>query len=320
MSDKSSERSFLERWSKRKRQAETVLPVTLHDARARTSRPADEDALCSSTTGSRTSLPEPLPVSLPIGTDAPVSALDQTDAVTETTASEPAGTRLERAEKKGANPGAPILTDDDMPAIESLSSQSDLSVFFNKGVSAALRKAALRHVFQQPQYNVRDGLNDYDGNYTVFEPLGDTVTSDMKWHIARKERARLEAEARELEEQERLLAEQQASDGEQLAGDTTDEHRENGEDGLEPEQDISTVKADGQYVSESGVPTGDYEEVLLASAGTLVDKKHKNGKSVGRLDGKLRRKASTPLDRDNGVLQIADTATGDNVDAQEKPE
>ena len=97
-----------------------------------------------------------------------------------------------------------LLCDADMPAIESLSSESDLSQFFNKGVSAALRKAALRHVFQQPVYNLRDGLNDYDGDYTVFEPLGDIVTSDMKWHTARKERERLEAEA--LAEEQRLAA------------------------------------------------------------------------------------------------------------------
>jgi hypothetical protein len=56
---------------------------------------------------------------------------------------------------------------------------------------------------------VRDGLNDYDGDYTVFEPLGDIITSDMKFHIARKERDRLaaEAEAEELLQQERLRGE-----------------------------------------------------------------------------------------------------------------
>ena len=105
-----------------------------------------------------------------------------------------------------------LLCDADMPAIESLSSESDLSQFFNKGVSAALRKAALRHVFQQPVYNLRDGLNDYDGDYTVFEPLGDIVTSDMKWHTARKERERLEAEA--LAEEQRLAQEAERLEGE----------------------------------------------------------------------------------------------------------
>ena len=100
----------------------------------------------------------------------------------------------------------PLLTDADMPPFETLTAKSDLSDFFNKGVSATLRRAALRHVFSLPIYNVRDGLNDYDDDYTKFEPLGDTVTSDMKWHKARKEREALEAE----EERKRLAEEAQA--------------------------------------------------------------------------------------------------------------
>ena len=56
----------------------------------------------------------------------------------------------------------PLLTDEDMPPITTLSATSDLTGFFNRGVSATLRRAALRHVFQLPSYNVRDGLNDYD--------------------------------------------------------------------------------------------------------------------------------------------------------------
>ncbi len=109
-----------------------------------------------------------------------------------------------------------LLTDDDMPAIDSLAADSDLSAFFNKGVSAALRKSALRHVFQLPQFNVRDGLNDYDGDYTVFEPLGDIVTSDMKWHTARKERARLEAEELKQQELKQQELEQQELEQQEL--------------------------------------------------------------------------------------------------------
>jgi len=97
---------------------------------------------------------------------------------------------------------APLLSDEDMPSISSLTAKSDLSDFFNKGVSAGLRRAALRHVFQLPVYNVRDGLNDYDDDFTKFEPLGDTITSDMKWHKARKERKAEEAAAAELKAQE----------------------------------------------------------------------------------------------------------------------
>lgn len=119
----------------------------------------------------------------------------------------------------------PLLTDADMPPIESLTASSDVSAFFNKGVSAALRKAALRYVFQQPEFNVRDGLNDYDGDYTVFEPLGDTITSDMKFHAARKEKARLEAEAeaKKAEEESQLRQEKMEEERiQQEAGEQSD--------------------------------------------------------------------------------------------------
>lgn len=99
-----------------------------------------------------------------------------------------------------------ILTDEDMPALETLNAESDYSGFLNKGVSPELRKKALQHLFRMPKFNIRDGLNDYDEDYTYFEPLGDTVTSDMRWHAERKEREAREAEeARQAEEA--LLAE-----------------------------------------------------------------------------------------------------------------
>ena len=109
---------------------------------------------------------------------------------------------------------APVLTDADMPPLESLGGTSDLSVFLGDGVSAALRKAALRRVFSAAAFNARDGLNDYDGDYTVFEPLGDTVTADMKFHAARRERAE-----RERAEAEALAREQ----GEPASPDDTDD-------------------------------------------------------------------------------------------------
>lgn len=93
-----------------------------------------------------------------------------------------------------------ILTDEDMPGIETLDGDSDVSGFFGEGVSKDLRQQALRKLFMSPKFNIRDGLNDYDEDYTYFEPLGDTITSDMKFHAARKERERLERERLEAEE------------------------------------------------------------------------------------------------------------------------
>ena len=85
------------------------------------------------------------------------------------------------------------LTDADMPAIDSLTEDSDYSGFFSPKVSEALRKQALGKLFHSPVFNIRDGLDDYDGVYNEFEKLGDIITADM--------RHQLEMEAQRREQQ-----------------------------------------------------------------------------------------------------------------------
>jgi len=91
----------------------------------------------------------------------------------------------------------PVLTDADMPAIESLSEDSDFSGFMSSGVSDELRNLALRKLFKAPVFNIRDGLDEYDEDYTYFEKLGDIVTCDMKHHIEMQEQKLREAQAAE---------------------------------------------------------------------------------------------------------------------------
>ena len=95
----------------------------------------------------------------------------------------------------------PVLTDEDMPSIESLTEDSDFSGFMSPGVSEKLRNMALRKMFHAPVFNIRDGLDEYDEDYTFFEPLGDIVTCDMKHQVEMLEKKRLEeAEAKAAEE------------------------------------------------------------------------------------------------------------------------
>ena len=82
-----------------------------------------------------------------------------------------------------------VLADADMPPLESLHEDSDYSGFLSPGVSEGLRRRALRKLFMSAVFNVRDGLDDYDDDFTSFEPLGDVVTSDMK-HQAEMEAER----------------------------------------------------------------------------------------------------------------------------------
>ena len=75
---------------------------------------------------------------------------------------------------------ADVPGDEDMPSIEELGDESDYSGFFSPGVSPGLRKKALARLFHSPKFNIRDGLDDYDDDYTTYKPLGNIVTAEMR--------------------------------------------------------------------------------------------------------------------------------------------
>ncbi len=108
------------------------------------------------------------------------------------------------------------LTDADMPAIDSLTEDSDYSGFLSPRVSEALRKQALRKLFHSTIFNIRDGLDDYDGVYTEFEKLGDIVTADMRHQIEmdaeRHARQVLEKETDQTEDQNETAVATSTSD------------------------------------------------------------------------------------------------------------
>ena len=76
-----------------------------------------------------------------------------------------------------------LPTDADMPPLDTLTEDSDYSGFLSPRVSEALRKQALRKLFQSPGFNIRDGLDDYDDDFTTFTELGDIVTADMQHQL-----------------------------------------------------------------------------------------------------------------------------------------
>ncbi|MDH3315713.1 MAG: DUF3306 domain-containing protein [Gammaproteobacteria bacterium] len=92
-----------------------------------------------------------------------------------------------------------VLTDEDMPPLDSLNEESDYSGFMSPGVSESLRNLALRKMFLSSKYNFTDGLDDYADDFTKFAPLGDIITSDMRHQIemqAERAKQKLEEEAR----------------------------------------------------------------------------------------------------------------------------
>ena len=118
------------------------------------------------------------------------------------------------------------LTDADMPDIDTLGEDSDFTGFMSPGVSDELRNLALRKLFHAPVFNIRDGLDEYDEDYTSFEKLGDIVTCDMKHQIEVQERKRREA----LEREEQARAEAEGEDVEDMDDEDTVEVDDDGID------------------------------------------------------------------------------------------
>lgn len=91
----------------------------------------------------------------------------------------------------------PPLTDADMPPLESLDENSDYSGFFSPEVSEGLRQLALQKLFRSTVFNVCDGLDDYDDDFTKFEKLGDLMTADLRHRLqmeAERAAKRMQAE------------------------------------------------------------------------------------------------------------------------------
>ena len=129
----------------------------------------------------------------------------------------------------------PPLTDADMPSLKDLDGDSDYAGFLSPDVSEELRRMALRQLFHSAQFNICDGLDDYDEDFTSFEKLGDIVTSDMKH--------RMEMEKKELEERRReeesALLEPKPEDDTDSSTDESDQEQEGvANDPVDKETDV----------------------------------------------------------------------------------
>jgi hypothetical protein len=103
-----------------------------------------------------------------------------------------------------------------MPPLEGIDESTDMSGFLSPKVSEGVKRMALRKFFHSPIFNIVDGLDDYDDDFTTFEALGDIITSDMRGIAEQKaERAKeaLAAEQGATEGSESAVEEVQAVDG-----------------------------------------------------------------------------------------------------------
>jgi len=90
-----------------------------------------------------------------------------------------------RAPEGAALPGVPALPAGagmegaPLPPVESLTPESDFTPFMQVGVDPALRSAALRKLFADPQFNVMDGLDVYIGDYSKPDPISPDVVKTL---------------------------------------------------------------------------------------------------------------------------------------------
>lgn len=78
-----------------------------------------------------------------------------------------------------------LLTDADMPPIESLDKDSDFAPFMSPGVSEALRTRALRRLFHSGLFNERCPLDSESYDFRDEEPLGSVITHEMREEMER---------------------------------------------------------------------------------------------------------------------------------------
>ncbi len=148
---------------------------------------------------------------------------------------------------------APLLTDADMPDIESLTEESDFSGFMSSGVSDELRNLALRKLFRAPVFNIRDGLDEYDEDYTYFEKLGDIVTCDMKHQIEMQEQKLREAQANEDAANEEAAREDAAREDAASDESASDEAASDEAASDEAEhEDVEFIDDDDEAIIETG--------------------------------------------------------------------
>lgn len=66
-----------------------------------------------------------------------------------------------------SEPSPPVV----LPPVESLTPESDFTPFMGKDVDGALRQRALKTLFQDPRFNMMDGLDVYIDDYSKPDPL-----------------------------------------------------------------------------------------------------------------------------------------------------
>ena len=71
-----------------------------------------------------------------------------------------------------------------LPAVESLTFESDFTAFMQGGVDADVKRAALRKLLRDPRFNVMDGLDVYIDDYSQPDPIPPAMLARLAHSVA----------------------------------------------------------------------------------------------------------------------------------------
>ncbi len=101
--------------------------------------------------------------------DSPSSAAEQ--------AAEQATAESDQQAADADNAEVPVI---ELPDPDTLTPDADISAFMQSGVDPALRQRALRRIFMGGEHSVRDGLDDYDQDFSQMRPLAEGVADTLR--------------------------------------------------------------------------------------------------------------------------------------------
>jgi hypothetical protein len=90
-----------------------------------------------------------------------------------------AGTAHSALERTDSSSVSAPSANADLPAIESLTIDSDFAPFFKPQVDESIKRAALKQLFRDPRFNIMDGLDTYIDDYTQTDPIPSAMLEDL---------------------------------------------------------------------------------------------------------------------------------------------
>lgn len=148
----------------------------------------------------------------------------------------------ESSEPMRPAPPPPGSLDETLPDPETLEAGSDFSGYMVPGVSSALRRRALKRLWATGNYNVRDGLDDYDLDYRQqLKPMASELAGKLRrWAKKADETLAENANDTQSEQAKAEVDTEQASSTDGDATTSPDPEKEVAQDG---QSDNSHTKA-----------------------------------------------------------------------------